>query len=228
MSKLIGILAEEEIPTSSAFNALKYYTNQYYPNAIAECGGIPILLMRSKTTIEIIKHLDGIVCQGGVDVDPSFYGEDKSELCKETFPQEDSFQLEMIKEACKCGIKILGICRGCQLINVAFQGTLYQDLSEFTTFNHTHTEDITKAFHKVNIEKNTLLSSLFNKTSIEVNSFHHQGVKKLAPSLIVSARAEDGCIEAIEGENILAVQWHPEALRESDKSMDVLFNWICN
>ncbi len=227
MKKLIGILAEEETPSSSAFQALRYFTNSYYVDAIASSGGIPVLLMRSKTTKEVINRLDGILCQGGADVDPRFYNEKRTELCKESHENEDLFQLEIIKESFKKGKKILGICRGCQLINVAFGGTLYQDQSQFTSLKHNHCDNPTKAYHLVSVTKNTTLHSLFNKNTIEVNSLHHQAIKDLAVGFKISAISEDNCIEAIERENILAVQWHPEALRETDKTMDNLFSWLC-
>lgn len=228
MSKLIGILAEEEQSSSSVFKAVRYFTNSYYADAITLSGGVPILLLRSSLTSTIISRLDGLLVQGGVDVTPSLYNEEKSKLCGDTQIEEDLFHLEIIKEANRLNKKILGICRGCQIINVAFGGSLYQDLSEFTTFNHKAYEEPTKASHLVKVNKESQLFNLLNKEKVMVNSLHHQALKEVAKDFKVTARAEDGCIEAIEKENILAVQWHPEALRFTDESMINLFSWLCN
>lgn len=228
MKKLIGIIAEEETPSSSAFDALRFLTNKNYSDAIGEQGAIPILLLRTETTLDIIPLLDGLLLQGGLDVDPSLYNEEKTELCGASSLDEDIFQMKVLRAADDRKIRILGICRGLQLTNVAFGGSLYQDISYFTKFNHNLKEDSKALVHEIDIKEKTKLHSLIGKSNIYVNSLHHQAIKTLAPGFKASAYSKDGCIEAIERDNIIAVQWHPEALKEKNDKMKTLFSWLCD
>jgi Predicted glutamine amidotransferases len=224
MKKLIGIVAEEETPSSSAFKALRFFTNSYYTGAVEKAGGIPVLIMRSEFSKELVSHLDGVLFQGGMDVDPSSYHEEIQEKCGAGSIEEDDFQISIALAAAKEGKKVLGICRGLQILNTAFGGTLIQDLN--TSISHTRLDAPSDPVHEIIIKNGTLLHSLFKEDTINVNSLHHQAVKTPAHGFMVSAVASDGTIEAIERGHILAVQWHPEALRLNDERMDVLFSWL--
>ncbi len=116
----------------------------------------------------------------------------------------------LIKAFHKANKPILGICAGVQIINVCFGGSLHQDIK-----NHTSKEEIT--IHSINIEKDSFLEKIYSKNKIEVNSFHHQAINKVAENFKIVATSEDGIVEAIEYKNIVGVQWHPE------KSKDMKF-----
>lgn len=141
----------------------------------------------------------------------------------------DLFQLELLRSAYTKGIPILGICKGCQLINIHFGGTLFQDLSLSGEKGSVHaTKQIdTPFFHTVTLQKESKIHAIFGSSSLEVNSFHHQGIDLLGRGLVATALCEDGFIEAIEqkgGPWCVAVQWHPEAMMMTSKGMLPLFS----
>lgn len=128
-------------------------------------------------------------------------------------------------------IPILGICRGIQIINTAFGGTLYQDQSEGGFIKHNRFDRTEDGVHEIRIEEDSFLEKIFRRSTLFVNSLHHQMVKDVAPGFKVSARAADGCIEAIEKDDIIAVQWHPEAMAAKRDEMLALFSYfmtLCN
>ena len=198
-------------------------TQIHYIETIEKSGGIPITLPVLQTfNVEIIKHqvevIDGLLIQGGLDVDPSLYHEERKEETGDTDLQTDKFIIEAIKQAAARKIPILGICRGLQILNVAYGGNLYQDLkyAELDSDSHKQPYNETQSYkHTINVSKNTILSKMFpNKDILYVNSFHHQAIKDLAPNFIVDAKSDDGIIEAIHLDSsdqwIFAVQFHPE------------------
>lgn len=189
-----------------------------YINAISEAGGRPLLIPqlddenKAETYIDLI---DGLVLSGGADVSPLYYGE-KSEDIKNINSLRDKWEIELFNQAYKKNMPIFGICRGMQLINVALGGSLYQDINKYLGKKIPHWpkgENYTR--HIVNLKKQSKLYDVLCSERIEVNSFHHQAIKKLAPSLRAVATAEEGVIEAVEAVDkkfILGVQWHPEDL----------------
>ncbi len=190
---------------------------------------LPILDQATEAQIEGLLDLcDGLLLPGGSDIDPSLYGEEKDPLCKEFDNKTDIFQLQLLKQALAQGKPVLGICKGSQLINVGFGGTLYQDyqLRIENTFAHDHYESPTKGCHTIMLKEETRLRQLFKEKTLWVNSLHHQQVKDLGKGLKIAALSEDGGIEAIESENenwCLGVQWHPEAMMMGSSSMLPVF-----
>lgn len=196
----------------------------HYIEAVEKSGGVPITLPVLQTfNIETIKKqldvVDGIIIQGGLDVDPSFYNaQTRHPLLGQTNIQTDKYLIEVIKQAYEKKIPILGICRGLQIINVAFGGNLYQDLSEIPIDVNTHRQDSSELCnpkHSINIVKNSLYSKIYpDKDKMQVNSFHHQAINVLAQNFEVDAKADDGIIEAIhykaDDQWIFAVQFHVE------------------
>lgn len=218
-------------PASSAFKDCKRdFTNEAYTSSLVEAGATPILLPSIISEVKALLSLcDGILLPGGFDIDPALYGQEQSPLCKKTEGASDLFQLELLKGAYRKGIPILGICKGCQLINVRFGGTLFQDVSLAGEKGAVHAQKQSGVpfSHIVHIQEKTKLSTIFNTTSLEVNSFHHQGVALLGKGLVASALCDDGFIEAIEqkgGSWCIGVQWHPEAMMMASKSMLPLFS----
>lgn len=220
---IIGIVSERINDNKpSAFHYSWYITSDSYLRSVSLAGGIPLLLLPTEDIEEYMGIVDGLLFQGGKDIDPSFYGEEKDNACGPTDTFEDEFHLALLKAAIKHNKPILGICRGFQLINVAFGGTLYQDLENK---NHKHYDDYENPCHGLNIKENTQLYSIFG-SFLRVNSLHHQGVKTLGKGLIASGYSDDGLIEALEKDNIIAIQCHPEALKEKNFTYLKLFKYF--
>lgn len=186
-------------------------------------GAIPVLIPpsfpNSRVGIQdIAQGLDGLVLQGGSDVSPSSYGE--TPLRPEWLgdPVRDAHELELLQYFLKQAKPILGICRGAQLINVAFGGSLFQDIETQAAGaqNHRNWAIYDQNFHEVRIEPGTRTTRIFSPLSRGiVNTVHHQGIKSLGRGLVAEAFCmSDGIIEAISHENpelyVYGVQWHPE------------------
>ena len=203
-----------------------------YMDAILKSGGLPIILPLTDDRLVIknaVSKLDGVLVTGGPDVNPKYYGEEKSKYCGTTLEIRDKLELFVINEAIIQNKPIFGICRGCQIINVYFGGTLYQDLpSEHPSEIHHRMEGPNNTFeHNVIVEKDSILNNIVGN-EMGVNSCHHQAVKKLGKGLTPSAYASDGIIEAFESKEnkVFAVQWHPERLYDVDENNLKLFSFF--
>jgi putative glutamine amidotransferase len=170
--------------------------------------------------------LDGLLLQGGNDIAPETYGE--TPLSPEWHGDRvrDRYEMDLLDRFVKAGKPVLGICRGCQLINVAFGGTLYQDLPTLRAGDTAHLDSAhyERQMHPVHFEPGTPLAALYpGRDGALINSIHHQGVKDLGRDLVIEARAPDGLPEAIRWRGpgyVFGMQWHPEfmaldALHES-------------
>jgi putative glutamine amidotransferase len=184
-------------------------------------GVMPILLpdLPFNELEQYLEQMDGFVFQGGADVSPQSYKEDLIENGR--WPGDlhrDQYELQIMDWAFKHKKPVLAICRGFQLMNVYFGGTLYQDLKLQTKTNveHRNAELYDKIFHDVECTEKSLLTEIYGKNKFTVNTVHHQGVKTLGKDLVVDALCpEDKLIEAFHYKNmdehfVLAVQWHPE------------------
>jgi len=218
---------ERKYPTPYAFDYLK---RSYY-EAVEKSGGVPLILPNTKKLNlidQMLKVVDGLVISGGNDVDPQFYKEKKKARNLNLTKERDLFEIALVRKARRKKIPVLAICRGMQLVNVAFGGTLYQDFSfEKKFFDHTlEGSSCYNKKHSVVIQDKTKLYSIIGRNRIEVNTSHHQMVKKIAPGFIVSAWSEkDEVIEGIETKDdnfLVCVQWHPELMK--DKSSRLLFD----
>jgi len=193
------------------------YLKEHYYEAIEEQGALPIGIPATERLSTIEQYCDminGLFLIGGEDINPSLYGEKLDPLCKPLMPRRDQFECQLINACHQRRIPIFGICRGLQIMNVAFGGTLHQDLSQMPgAANHGQVGELDfSTRHQVEIVPGTRLHQIVGADSIETNTGHHQGVKVLGKGLTVSARSADGVVEAIEGSGFtLAVQWHPEA-----------------
>lgn len=155
---------------------------------------------------DILRSCDGLLVPGGIDVVPSLYKEDNkgSIIYDDLNKKNDDLDYKWIESFNKAHKPIIGICRGIQILNVYFGGTLIQDISG-------HKDGVV---HNVDIDKDSLLYKCYKKEKMEVNSYHHQVIDKLGKGLKAIAYSEDGYIEAIEGNNVYAVQWHPEKVMD--------------
>lgn len=196
-----------------------YIKRQYY-QAILNSGGIPILLANIEQRFAIrslLKSIDGLLVTGGPDLHPRHFNQKPHKKLSRTTEARDRFELEAIRFALKEDLPILGICRGHQVLNVAFGGTLYQDLSCIPSRKITHADphQTGKVFHRVRIEKGSRLHDIIGQTAIQTNSGHHQVIDRLGKGLRVNAFAPDGVIEGIEHPGfklVLGIQWHPESI----------------
>ena len=197
-----------------------------YFDAIVDAGGIPMFMPHNAGAEDAEKFAplcDGFLFAGGDDVDPKHYGEEIRFDSVETTPLRDDFELALVGLIKDDRRPILGICRGEQILNVAFGGSLYQHVD-----GHRQDESGRKNLRPTRVLEGSFLHSIVGESEIGVNSFHHQAVKDVAPGFVVSARAEDGTVEAIEPANrggrfFLAVQWHPEYFYKTDAPAAMLF-----
>lgn len=196
-----------------------------YGAALEKVGGVPIYLAPCGQLDSIVRGLDGIVFSGGGDVWPGLFGEEITRGSGVPDPARDWFELGLAEKAVALSLPLLGICRGVQVINIALGGTVFQDIGR----SHFQQESPITPTHLIDILPNSGLSQILKTTVLEVNSFHHQSIKDLAPALTPSAYSRDGIIEAVEGNNILGCQWHPEWLshREAEEKIFSYFIRIC-
>jgi putative glutamine amidotransferase len=194
-----------------------------YRQAVLHVGGEVRMLEPAMSVSEALEGLDGLLLTGGSDVAPERYGEAPHPAVVDVDPDRDRFEIELIIEARRHSLPIFAICRGIQVLNVACGGSLVQDLPSEVPGALDHNlkvpphQPFSRA-HEVWIEKDSMLANLLRERlndadSCDVNSRHHQSIKRLAPGFKVSATAPDGIVEAIEDTSLpfcLGVQWHPE------------------
>ncbi len=225
MKPMIGITASLEA------NTIKLQREN--GKAIEQAGGLPVILPyvdQQDTVDELVGRLDGLLLSGGGDIDPFLFGEEPIPGLGSITPDRDWLEGQLIHRFLESGKPILGICRGCQILNVIAGGGMYQDIysqkKDEGLLQHVQRAPRDHVSHLITMEKGSLLSRIFVEDSVKVNSFHHQAVGSMAPGFIVSARSSDGLIEAFESINhpfVLGVQWHPEDLFHKYPSMAKLF-----
>jgi putative glutamine amidotransferase len=197
-----------------------------YLEAIQAAGGIPVVLppqLDRASLGGLMAHVQALVLTGGGDVDPARYTEARHEKTDGVSEERDTLEAAAVEMALDSGLPVLAICRGMQMLNVALGGSLHQDIpSELgTEINHAQTSgeaprersDLT---HGVMLEEGSRLAELLGAPAMDVNSMHHQSVKRLGRSLRAVAWAPDGVVEGVEMEGrdrfVVGVQWHPEEL----------------
>lgn len=204
-----------------------------YFRSVQAAGGLPLLLPITPNEAlwqPYLANIDGFIFTGGCDITPKFYGAQTQPFCGETQDFRDSFELSLLKAALAHNKPVLAICRGHQLVNVAFGGTLYQDLSteKPSTIVHRQPEPYETPTHDVMLDGSSPLARLLGNR-IRVNSFHHQAIADLGNGLVAVGYSEDGLIEAVlspETPMLLSVQWHPERLYQTESSARALFEQL--
>ena len=169
-----------------------------------------------------LEHCQGLILTGGGDVHPRFYQqEDAIDVAKEVSESRDEFEFGIIKEALRHDMPVLGICRGVQIFNVAMGGSLIPDIESAGHPSHRR-GNASERMHPVQVENGTLLHSVVRTDGGEINTSHHQAVANVGQGLRVTARSNDGIVEALEWETkaghpfLLLVQWHPERMKDSE------------
>lgn len=170
---------------------------------------------------------DGLLLTGGADVDPKLYGQDRSEKCGRPNALRDAAEFRMLEAFLPTNKPILCICRGMQLLNVYFDGTLHQDLKKIQVCKHSDFSGRTKGTHPVKLLPRMKLGKILGEDIISVNSMHHQAVDQVGPGLSVSAVSGDGFVEGLEvylHPFCVGVQWHPEHMAKSNPQQQKLFD----
>lgn len=203
-----------------------------YTESVIRAGGIPLLIpvtTDSTTLNHILNQIDGIILTGGEDVDPSYYHENPLPELEQVDSLRDVYDLSLIRFAARRNIPMLGICRGEQLINVAFGGSLYQDIpTQHPGYGilHRQKEPSSIPTHIVNVLPGSAVAMITGRTQLNTNTHHHQAVKQVAPGFKITAWAMDSIPEAIEstyGYPIWGVQFHPEALTVAGDTIALKF-----
>ena len=201
---------------------------QTYCDAIARAGAIPVVITPDEESTarlaEVLARFDAVVLPGGPDIDPCRYGAiDRHESVYTTRREHDDLDLTLARLAIELRLPLLAICRGAQVLNVAFGGTLHQHITDDET-------TVTHRFHHhaVCLEPGSLTRDLMGIDRPVGHSVHHQAVDRLADGFVVTARADDGIIEGFElpGSWVVAVQWHPEDTAADDPHQQALFDGL--
>lgn len=205
-----------------------------YVKSVLAAGGVPVLLptvLSSADAItEAVRRIDGLLLSGGGDVHPAQYGQAIATTLDAVDRQRDHMELHALGVARDQGKRVLGICRGAQLLVVATGGTLIQDLPAqgmFGHFDHNHDHGYATLHHGVKAEGGSCAERMLDGLT-EVNSHHHQAIDDVGNELTATAWAPDGVIEAVEGPDLFGVQWHPESLITTDERHLAPFRWLAD
>lgn len=185
-----------------------------YADALYRAGGIPLLLPPMPGSADdVVRALDGVVLSGGTDVSPELYDQEPHSSVQRTCPQRDDWELRLLRAALDQHLPVLGICRGAQVLTVAFGGTLQQHLPDtFGTGNRHQPAPGTFGTHRVTLRAETHIARILGEDS-DVRCHHHQALATIPDALRVTGYATDGTIEAVESPHhhfLIGVQWHPE------------------
>ena len=180
-----------------------------YPDAIARAGGIPFLIPPTGSTAFYAERIKGLLIPGGNDLDPFYYNEPMMSNVRPVSRKRSDFEFSLLNEVVSLRKPVFGICYGMQLVNVAFGGTLYQDIESQVSVEINHKKD----YHIIVITENRFLE----KGRFSVNSTHHQAIKKLGTGLSAFAYSTDNLIE--DYPFLIGVQWHPERLKDKELSL---------
>jgi putative glutamine amidotransferase len=194
-----------------------------YLRAIEAAGGIPVVVppLGSEAAAPLMEHVSGVCLSGGPDLDPVSYAAHRHGRLGPTWPELDSFELDLARAADAKRLPVLAICRGLQVLNVARGGTLHQHLPDVVgeSISHRQREPASEPTHWVTLAGAGRVSRILGRRRVKVNSCHHQAVAKLGEFLTVTGQARDGtveCIEATDREFVVGVQWHAECLVDRD------------
>jgi putative glutamine amidotransferase len=232
MPPIIGITTSH---SSNSYGQATILLTQAYAQAIMQAGGVPVLipsLIANDGWDALYPRLDGILFTGGGDISLDHFKGDPHPRIGDVDRQRDTVELNLLHASVADGKPFLGICRGCQLVNVGLGGTLYTHIPDQlpNALDHAYPGNLrTVLVHEVRIEEGTRVADVLGEPIVKVNSHHHQGLKDIAPSLRVAGHSPDGLVEAIELPDHpfgLAVQWHPEWLTDQQSTRNLFRRFV--
>ncbi len=223
-SPLVAVTATSEVVRDMP----RLRINRVYTDALIRAGLTPLVIppLEPAAAEQLLARVDGLVLTGGDDVDARLYGQEPHPKAEPPDPARDRSEIALARAARAARLPTLAICRGLQVLDVAFGGTLVQDIASQRPGALVHTRGDVRArrVHDVAIEPGTRLATLCPAPRIPVNSLHHQAVDRLGDGLRLAARADDGIVEAVEWPGsdwwMIGVQWHPEELDRSAEPRD--------
>ncbi|MGK9149174.1 gamma-glutamyl-gamma-aminobutyrate hydrolase family protein [Plantibacter flavus] len=216
---LIGITTYLEQAQTGVWDVPASFLPKVYLDAVTDAGGIAVLLppqpVNRAVAAAVLSRLDGLIVSGGADVDPGLYGQPAHPRTGRPRTDRDAWEEALLTAAIDAELPFLGICRGAQLLNVALGGTLIQHLPEVVGDESYQPGEAVFGPKTVTVDGDSQLASVLAQDTPElpVHVYHHQAIDRVADGLVVTARTDEGVIEAVELPSVpfgLAVQWHPE------------------
>ncbi len=205
-----------------------------YVDAVVQAGGAPLVVPTfadHEAVSSLVEIADGLILSGGGDIVSLAYGEEPHHLSKFQDPVRDEMEFQLTRDALDREMPVLAICRGLQVLNVVQGGSLIQDVPDQVrdAVKHYSHGLQTVLLHSIDIESDSLLARLMGTTTMAINSWHHQAIKKLGHDLRINCRARDGVIEGVEsasGKAVLGVQFHPEEAAATYPQFQTFFDWV--
>ena len=200
-----------------------------YIKAVWDAGGLPVAVpvLPDEASLSFVDLVDGLLLTGGGDVDPALYDAKHAAPLQDVDPRRDSIESALVRASIERARPLLAVCRGVQMLNVALGGTLIPDLPSAGWASHDQTTPSAEPHHDVSIDPASRVGHAFGRTTLAVNSFHHQALRTTAAPLKVVAWASDGLIEAVElidpSRWVVGVQWHPEMMLPDHPAQAELF-----
>jgi putative glutamine amidotransferase len=224
---VIGLTTYLEQAQTGVWDVQAAFLPKVYFEAVTRAGGIAVLLppqpVNAEIANEVLEGLDGLIITGGKDVNPARYGQEPHPTTDEPRLDRDEWEDVLLTAAIERDLPFLGICRGAQVLNVALGGTLVQHLPDVIGTTRYNLGGGEFANNPVAVEPGSTLGALIGN-AIDVKSYHHQAIDEVADGLTVTARSDDGVIQAVELDGVtfgLGVQWHPEQGAEEDAKLFV-------
>ncbi|WP_225221563.1 gamma-glutamyl-gamma-aminobutyrate hydrolase family protein [Microbacterium gallinarum] len=214
---VIGLTTYLERAKQGVWDVRAAFLPQQYFDAVTASGGIAVLLPPQPgpdaAAPAVLEGLDGLILTGGMDVQPELYGAERHPLTDPGRPDRDEWELALFRGAEARRMPVLAICRGLQLVNVARGGTLHQHLPDALGTERYRIGGGVFATNEVTVDDGSRLAGLVGAGTLDVHSYHHQGVDQVGAGLMVTARTDDGLVQAFESDDdqyLVGVQWHPE------------------